>query len=691
MIRLSLTIIFSICILNGCVKPVISYPYAENNTHIDSLFGMCIKDDYKWLELDNPANFKRTEWLAAQKKLTVDYFGVKSSMILNRIAELSEMSSYVPIEIQGHNVYYFKTNLYSNKTQLFAFDLRAKKDRFIADLGDNMRSFSELKASVSQDGKRLAVINSFSDTQNDLLIFDLEQSGQSPKVLSHVEYYKPLWYVDKVIYTKDGFAGNSYGNRVCFYDVSENKSTILYEDDINNIFDPIDLSLNVSKGILYVSSISNQNKYLTQSINLESSDFEVKKVFDFEVNHNYTYRAAGSDERHLFYIIYDNNFRVKVYTYNIETRRLHLVHSDPNRNFTYLNQVKDHLIVTHINMLNNKAILVNLNDSTKKEINIKSDGIVKFVNNKSGSDIIFMEESLIKSQVLMSSTTKNPSDVKLEAKSKYLPFDQNLFETKYVTIDKDTESPVNIIISYKKGLILNGKNPLLIYSYPNLSPREINNFFFSRILFMEQGVIFVQRSAQDHKRSYTLRANQEDLKKTIKYLIDNKYTSKDKLCLSGFKYGSTLIANLINENPDICKAALFTNGIFDMLNHNAKDKLRFNSQRFFAYDTKDQFCDVLSDSPYQAVKRGAKYPAMLVLNGENYEGVDPSHSYKYVAKLQMRTKGTYPILLFDQKKMNRDDSMLVYDYRERIYYTLSFVSEVLGFSLKSENFSYIKY
>lgn len=688
MIRLSLTIIFSICVLSACVKPMLNYPYAENNTHTDTLFGTKIKDDYKWLEIDNPANIKRTEWLAAQKKLTIDYFGVKNSKILNRIAELSEMSSYIPIEIQGHNVYYFKTNLYSNKTQLFAFDLMAKKDRFIADLGDNMRSLSELKASVSQDGKKLAVINSFSDTQNDLLIFDLEHSNNEPIIFSHVKYYKPLWYGNKIIYTSDGFAGNSFGNRVTLYDLEENESVLIYEDNIINMFEPIDLSLNESKGFLYVSCNDGDKRYFTQSVDLKSSDYNIDVVISFDKRNSLSYRAAGCDENHLFYVVYDHDFKAKIYSYNTEIKKLHLVHYDPDRAFTYLNQLKDHLIVSYINMENNKAYLINVNDSTKKDINVTSDGIVKFFNSKSGSEILFMEESLVKSQVLMSSTIEKPSVAVVEAESKYLPFDHNLFESKHITIGKDTEHPVNIIISYKKGLILNGKNPLLIYSYPNLSPREINNFFFSRILFMEQGVIFVQRSAQDHKRSYTLRANQEDLNKTIKYLIDNKYTSKDKLCLSGFKYGSTLIANLINENPDICKAALFTNGIFDMLNHNAKDKLRFNSQRFFAYDTKDQFCNVLSNSPYQAVKRGAKYPAMLVLNGENYEGVDPSHSYKYVAKLQMRTKGSYPILLYDQQKMSRSDSMLVFDYREKIYYTLNFVSQNLGFKLSSENFSY---
>ncbi|MGL4781091.1 MAG: prolyl oligopeptidase family serine peptidase, partial [Bacteroidales bacterium] len=215
--------------------------------------------------------------------------------------------------------------------------------------------------------------------------------------------------------------------------------------------------------------------------------------------------------------------------------------------------------------------------------------------------------------------------------------------------------------------------------------------YFSRILFMEQGVVFVQRSAEDYKKHYTLNEKKSDVKRIVEYLTTNKYTSNNKLCLSGFEYGSTIFANLLNEKPDVCKVALLSNGIFDMVNHAKKDKLKNHYQRFFDYSSQDKFIRILQKSPYQAIKRKAVYPAVLVLNGEGHQGIDPSHSYKYIAKLQMRTDGSNPILLYDQAKMNRKDDMLVYDYREKIYYTLTFLSREIGFELTSENFSYPKY
>lgn len=687
MIKLALSILFLGCFLFSCVKPGLNYPYAENNTTTDSMFGVFIKDDYKWLEIDNPANEKRSEWLAAQKQLTNKFFGAKNPKILDRISELSEMPNYIPIEIRNSKVYYLKANIYSNKTQLFAFDLDKKEECFIADLGYSLRALSQIKATLSPDEKKIAVINAFNDTQTNLLIYDLSQSTANAIEIPHVKHYKPFWYKNRLIYTEDGLAANSYGNRVCFFDPENKKTTLIYEDELNNIFKPLDLTINEQAGILYVSGYKGQKKYTTQAINLESPN-QIREVISFDAFDSLSYRAAGSDDEHLFYVIYDDKFKAKIYSYNLHRRKLQLMENDSTRPFSYLFQIKDHLIASYNDMVNNKAVLISLKDSTRKQINVSKNGIPTFFNNKNGYEILFMEESLIQSKVLMSSTIEDPSKVNVVASSKFMPFDPDLFESKHVRIDSDNGHPINLMISYRKGLVLDGNNPVIIYSYPNLNLRESNSFYFSRILFMEQGFVFVQRSPEDYKRYNTLKEKQQYVKTTIDYLVKNKYTNPDKLCLSGFEYGSTIFANLLNEDPGICRVALLTNGVYDMLNHAKKDKLKNNNQRFFEYHTKEQLMEVVKKSPYHAVRWNQKYPAVLVLDGEGHKGIDPAHSYKYVAKLQMRTDGSNPILLYDQPKMRREDDMLVFDYREKIYYTISFFSDIIGLKLTEDNFAY---
>ncbi|MGL5637393.1 MAG: prolyl oligopeptidase family serine peptidase, partial [Bacteroidales bacterium] len=669
------------------VKPGLNYPYAENNSTVDSIFDLEIKDDYKWLEGNNPDNEKRNQWLAAQKKLTSHFFGTKKTFLENRIAELSEMPNYIPIEVRDSNVIYFKVNIYTNKTQLYAFNHLSGADNFIADLGYSLRALTRLKAAISDDLSKIAVINSVKENQTDLLIFDLKDTGKKPVVLSQVISYKPFWYDDKLLYIEDGFTANAFGNRVCLYDLNKKTSTLIYEDDLINIFEPLDIALNTEQDILYVSKHKLNKTYQSIAIDLKNPSNQ-KEVFSIEAKDSLNYRMAGTDNKHIFYVIYNQKFRSKIYAYNMETKKLHLLDYDPNRIFSHIYRVKDHVITSYRNMNDNKAVLINLKDSTKKILEVVKNGIPTFYDNKNGTEIVFTEESLHQSQVLKSTTVSNPTEINVLVRSKYMPFDASLFESEHITLESDKGYPINIIVSKRKNLSMDGSNPTILFSFPNLSLDESNRFYFSRIFFMEQGFIFVQRSAEDYKKHYTLKEKQEDAKRIIKYLTDNKYTSANKLCLSGFEYGSTIFANIMNENPQICRVALFSNGIFDMVNHSKMDRLHNNSQRFFAFHSKESLQNLLTKSPYHSIKRNENYPAILVLDGEGNQNIDPSHSYKYVAKLQMRTSGNNPILLYDQSKMQREDDMLVFDYREKIYYTINFFSEITGHELSSKNFSY---
>ena len=594
MIKLTLCIMLLSYFFGSCINPGLNYPYAENNTATDSLFGKVIKDDYKWLEINVAKNEQRNQWLAAQKKLTNDYFGVKDQNILKRISELSEMPNYIPIEVRDSTIYYFKVNIYSNKAQLFAFNQKTGQDQFLADLGYSMRALARLKTAISPDEKKIAVINAFNAFQNDILIYNLEEDTQAPIVLSRIKGHNPIWYGNKLIYTEDGFMTNSHGNRICFFDIEKRESSLIYEDELTNLFDPIDVALDPDKDILYASNYKDSSTYHTVAIDLKSKKI-INEIFNISANNSLDYRMAGTDGKHLFYVIYDGNYRSKLFSYNMTTNKLHLLEYDPNRVFTHFYQIKDHVIASYNNMNGNKAVLINLNDSSKKEINISKTGIPTFFNNKKSHDIIYIEEAFHKSQVLMTSSAVNPEKVKVLVSSKYMPFDYNLFESKHIVLDSVDGDPINLQISHRKGLKMDGSNPTILCSYPNLGMTEINCFYFSRILFMEQGVVFVQRSAEDYKKHYTLEEKKNDVKRIVEYLVSNNYTSKEKLCLSGFEYGSTIFANLLNEEPDICRVALLSNGIFDMLNHAKKDKLKNHSQRFFDYYSKEEFINVLAE------------------------------------------------------------------------------------------------
>lgn len=690
MIKLTLCIMFLSYFLGSCINPGLNYPYAENNTATDSLFGEVIKDDYRWLEINVAKNEKRKEWLEAQSNLTGTFFSrLDNDFLKDRISSLGEMSNFIPVGIQGREFYYLKTNIYKNKTCLFTYNLDSHKIQLRADLGNSLRSLNRLKLCLSSDAKTLAVVNIINDYQNSLMVFDLENSGEIVAEIPDVTLSLPFLYGDQLIYIEDGFNTNNFGNRVYSYNLKSQSKTVLFENDFKHLSDPIDLSLNQDKGFLYLSAYHDNDKLVVEMFDLNKS-FTSNPVLNLEREKALNYRLCGSDDNHLFYIIHDDMSQDRVLSYHMENKKFHVLSEDSEHILSGFNQIKDHVIVSYNNLKENKVLLINVNDSIKKPIKVLKHGIQSFVNNPKDTTLLYIEETLFQSQTLMKSHMSDPSTRNFLLESAYMPYDHSDFKSEHITITTSSGKEIDVVISYKKDLDLNGKNPTILFSYPNSTREAVNSFFFSRILYMEQGYIFVQRSCKDYSKDIKLENNQDGIMETIEYLIANKYTSNKYLCLSGYEYGGTAIMNIVNKNPSVCKAVLLSDGIFDMLHHTSLDKMGNNDQQLYTYKTKEELLSVLDMSPYHKLKSNVNYPAILALPGNDNQSINPSHSYKLIAKLQMRTKGDNPILLYDQKKIRRDDDLVIFDYKEKIYHTLSFVSEVLDVQLDKKNYSHNK-
>lgn len=687
MIKLSLFLMFLSYFLGSCVSPGLNYPYAENNTTVDSLFGEVVKDDYRWLEINVINNEKRNDWLEAQWDLTNTYFSrFDCNFLKERISSLGEMANFIPIGIRNNEFYYLKTNIYTNQTCLFTYDLDEKDIQLRADLGRKFRSLNRLKLCLSEDAKLLAVVNTIKENNNSLQVFDLDNSGEIQTEIPNVILYNPFLYEDYLIYIEDGFNANHFGNRVYCYNLKTKTKTKLFENDFMHLSDPIDLSLNEDDGVLYISAYHDDNKLIVEAFDLNQS-LESNSILNLERESTLTYRLCGNDKDHLFYVVHDNESKDRVLSYHLKNQKFHVLSEDDKHTLSGFNQIKDHIIVSYNNLNENKVLLINVKDSTKQKISVLKHGIQSFVNNYKDTTLLYLEESLFQSQTLMRSSVSDPNIRNLLLESAYMPFDHTDFKSEHVTLKTESGKDIDIVISYRKGLNLNGKNPTILFSYPNSTREEVNSFFFSRILYMEQGFIFVQRSNKGYSKDIQLENNQDGIMEAIEYLITNKYTSNKYLCLAGYEYGSTAIMNIVNKNPSICKAVSISGGVFDMLHHSSMDRLTNDDQLFYTYQNKEELLEILDMSPYHNLSHNLSYPAILAFASSYNQAVNPSHSYKMIAKLQMRTKGENPILLYDQKRTIKEDDLVVFDYKEKIYHTLSFVSNVLGVQLDEKKYS----
>ncbi|MFZ2149237.1 MAG: prolyl oligopeptidase family serine peptidase [Sedimentisphaerales bacterium] len=221
-------------------------------------------------------------------------------------------------------------------------------------------------------------------------------------------------------------------------------------------------------------------------------------------------------------------------------------------------------------------------------------------------------------------------------------------------ISKDrTRVPVNII--RRKGIKINGTNPVLLTGYGgygvSIEPR------FSSLLrvWIDQGGVYAQANLrgggefgeQWHKEGMlTSKQNVfDDFAAVMQHMIDAGYTLPEKLAIIGGSNGGLLMGAMITQHPELLKTVVSFVGIYDMLRVELAPNGEFNIPEFGTVKNPEQFRALYAYSPYHNVKDATAYPSVLFITGANDPRVDPMHSRKMTARLQEATSSGKHILL----------------------------------------------
>ncbi|MBS1528586.1 MAG: S9 family peptidase, partial [Bacteroidetes bacterium] len=234
-------------------------------------------------------------------------------------------------------------------------------------------------------------------------------------------------------------------------------------------------------------------------------------------------------------------------------------------------------------------------------------------------------------------------------------FDPTQYESKQVFYKSKDGTQVPMIITYKKGTVLNGKNPTLLYAYGGFGVSLTPAFSTSNIILLEHGGIYAVPNLRGggeygetwHRAGIKLHKQNvfDDFIAAAQYLIDNKYTSKDYLAIAGGSNGGLLVGAVMTQRPDLCKVAFPAVGVMDMLRYN-----KFTAGAGWSYDygtaedSKEMFDYLYKYSPYHALHPD-NYPATMVTTADHDDRVVPAHSFKFGARLQEDQKGPAPVLL----------------------------------------------
>lgn len=232
--------------------------------------------------------------------------------------------------------------------------------------------------------------------------------------------------------------------------------------------------------------------------------------------------------------------------------------------------------------------------------------------------------------------------------------DDYVSEQVFYTSADGTQVPM--IITRKKGVEYNGKNPTILYGYGGFNISLRPSFSITNAVWMEQGGIYAVpnlRGGGEYGKAWhkagTLQQKQnvfDDFIAAAEYLIENNITSPEFLAIRGGSNGGLLVGATMTQRPELMKVALPAVGVLDMIRYH-----KFTAGAGWAYDygtaddSKEMFEYLKGYSPVHNVKAGTIYPATFVTTGDHDDRVVPAHSFKFAAELQDKQEGTNPVLI----------------------------------------------
>jgi prolyl oligopeptidase len=321
------------------------------------------------------------------------------------------------------------------------------------------------------------------------------------------------------------------------------------------------------------------------------------------------------------------------------------------------------------------------------EISFPAIGTVSGVSGRWGSDEAFFSFSSFHIP-----TTIYRYEVSTGRKSVWarleVPVDSETMELEQVWYKSKDGTEVPMFLLHKKGIALDGNNPVLLTGYGGFNISLTPRFRATAVAWVEAGGVFAIPNLRgggefgEKWHEAGMFGNKQnvfdDFIAAAEWLIENKYTNPGRLAIAGGSNGGLLVGAALTQRPELFKAVVCSYPLLDMLRYHKFLVARFWISEYGSSDDPEQFKYLYEYSPYHNVKKGVKYPAVLFVTGDADTRVAPLHARKMAALLQASTGSEEPVLLKYDTKAGHAGGMPVEKQIEDSTDMLSFLFWQLG-------------
>ena len=668
--RFTLALLASLSLPAIGASQTLAYPETRKVPQVDVYFGDTVPDPYRWLEEENAP--ETAKWVEDENRVTFDYLEKIPfrAAVKSRLEKLYNYPRYGAPSRKGEYFVFSKNDGLQNQSVFYIQkgldgkpEVLLDPNRFSADGTSRLAGLS-----LSKDHRYAAYgISTGGSDWTEYHVMEVQSRKPLPDVIKWAKVTGINWAGDGFYYSgydapseANALTSKNEGHKVFYHRVGtpQSQDELVFEDKANpQRFHNVSTTDDERFAILNVSDRGKGKKgnavfFRDLSKGEKKWTPIVGEVGDFE------YYVIDNVGDRLLIQTNENAPNWKVVSFDTrnpaDTKFAEVLPERPEP-LEGVGTAGGKLFATYLKDVTTRANVYDLNGKLENEIVLPGLGTASGFGGNRDDRFIFYTYSSFNSppSIYRYDIASRKSTL---FRSPEIPgFKQGDYETKQVFFNSKDGTRVPMFLTYRKGIRLDGNNPVLMYGYGGFNSATSPSFSALRLALLEQGVIYASVNLRGgseygekwHEAGMKLKKQNvfDDFIAAGEYLIASKYTSPSKLAIHGVSNGGLLVGAVANQRPELFKVVIQQAGVMDMLRFQ-KFTIGWNwITDYGSSDNEAEYRVLRAYSPIHNVRQGTRYPATLITTADHDDRVVPAHSFKYAAAMQAAQSGANPVLI----------------------------------------------